>query len=131
MKKSTFSPVPSMADFILVHAYTLFNSAIYRFMNDLRKLFFPSGTEEQNSNLVILLMVVYILGRVHGIREERNHRTCHLDRIDGRGYYVTRMDFFAALFVDPLRVAVVAPPCMSYQQAAMKAAQLEAQQHQT
>lgn len=57
--------------------------------------------------------------------------TVHLFRIDGRGYYVTRMDFFAALFVDPLRVAVVAPPCMSYQQAAMKAAQLVAQQHQT
>ena len=49
--------------------------------------------------------------------------TVHLFRIDGRGYYVTRMDFFAAL--------VVAPPCMSYQQAAMKAAQLVAQQHQT
>lgn len=27
--------------------------------------------------------------------------TVHLFRIDGRGYYVTRMDFFAALFVDP------------------------------
>lgn len=56
--------------------------------------------------------------------------TVHLFRIDGRSYYVTRMDFFA-LFVDPLRVAVVAPPGMSYQQAAMKAAQLVAQQHQT
>ena len=74
MKKSTFSPVPSMADFILVNDYTLFNSAIYRFMNDLRKLFFPSGTEEQNSNLVFLLMDVYFLGRVQGIREERHNR---------------------------------------------------------
>lgn len=74
MKKSTFSPVPSMADFILVNDYTLFNSAIYRFMNDLRKLFFFSGTEEQNSNLVFLLMDVYFLGRVQGIREERHNR---------------------------------------------------------
>lgn len=74
MKKSTFSPVPSMADFILVNDYTLFNSAIYRFMNDLRKLFFPSGTEEQNSNLVFLLMDVYFLGRVQGIRKERHNR---------------------------------------------------------
>ena len=57
--------------------------------------------------------------------------TVHLFRIDGRGYYVTRMDFFAALFVDPLRVAVVAPPCMSYQQAAMKAAGFVARQHRT
>ena len=41
-----------MADFILVNDYTLFNSAIYRFMNDLGRLYFPSGTEEQNSNLI-------------------------------------------------------------------------------
>lgn len=74
MKKSTFSPVPSMADFILVNGYTLFNSAIYQFMNDLRKLFFSSGTEDQNSNLVLLLMDVYFLGRVQGIREERHNR---------------------------------------------------------
>ena len=57
--------------------------------------------------------------------------TVHLFRIDGRSYYVTRMDFFAALFVGPLRVTVIAPPGMSYQQAAMKAAQLVAQQDQT
>lgn len=51
MKKSTFSPVPSMADFILVNDYTLFNSAIYRFMNDLRKLFFPLELKNRTATL--------------------------------------------------------------------------------
>lgn len=41
--------------------------------------------------------------------------TVHLFRTDGHSYDVTRMDSFAALFVGPLRVAVVAPPGMSYQ----------------
>ena len=50
--------------------------------------------------------------------------TVHLFRIDGRSYYVTRMDFFAALSVDSRRVAVATPLGMSYQQAAMKAARL-------
>ena len=57
--------------------------------------------------------------------------TVHLFRINGRGYYVTRMDFFAALFVDPLQVAAVAPPGMSYQHAAIKAAHWAAQQPPT
>lgn len=75
MKKSTFSPVPSMADFILVNDYTLFNSAIYRFMNDLRKLFFSlwnRRTEQQPC--IPAVMDVYFLGRVQGIREERHNR---------------------------------------------------------
>lgn len=54
--------------------------------------------------------------------------TVHLFNIAGRRYYVTRSKAFPSLesvsFVSDQAISVFAPAGMSYQQAAMKAAQI-------
>ena len=61
------------------------------------------------------------------------NRPVHLFNINGRRYYVTRSKAFPSLegvsFVSNRAISVFAPAGMSYQQAAMKAAQMIAQQH--
>ena len=61
------------------------------------------------------------------------NRPVHLFNINGRRYYVTRSKAFPSLgsvsFVSEQAISVFAPAGMSYQQAAMKAAQIVAQQH--
>ena len=61
------------------------------------------------------------------------NRPVYLFNINGRRYYVTRSNTSPSLgslsFVSGRTISVFAPACMSYQQAAMKAAQMIAQQH--
>ena len=61
------------------------------------------------------------------------NRPVYLFDINGRRYYVTRSNASPSLgslsFVSGRTISVFAPACMSYQQAAMKAAQMIAQQH--
>lgn len=61
------------------------------------------------------------------------NRPVYLFNISGRRYYVTRSKVFPNLgsvsFVSDHAISVFAPANMSYQQAAMKAAQMIAQQH--
>lgn len=56
------------------------------------------------------------------------NRPVHLFNIAGRRYYVTRSKAFPSLesvsFVSDQAISVFAPAGMSYQQAAMKAAQI-------
>ena len=74
MRKRSAIPAPTMRDLIIVSDYTVFDEGVYKFMKELRKIFFKDGTEEENSNLVFLLMNVYFLGEVQGIRRERHDR---------------------------------------------------------
>ena len=61
------------------------------------------------------------------------NRPVYLFNINGRRYYVTRSKASPSLsglsFVSDQAISVFAPVGMSYQQAAMKAAQIIAQQH--
>lgn len=61
------------------------------------------------------------------------NRPVHLFNINGRRYYVTRSKASPSLgslsFVSDRAISVFAPAGTSYQQAAMKAAQMIAQQH--
>ncbi len=61
------------------------------------------------------------------------NRPVYLFNINGRRYYVTRSNASPSLsslsFVSDQAISVFAPVGMSYQQAAMKAAQIIAQQH--
>lgn len=74
MRKRSKIPGPTMGDFIIVSDYTIFDIDVYNFMKGLREVFFENGTKEQNSNLVHLLMNVYFLGEIQGVRRERHDR---------------------------------------------------------
>lgn len=74
MRMRSKIPAPTMGDFIIVNDYTVFDIDVYDFMKGLREIFFENGTKKQNSNIIHLLMNVYFLGEIQGIRRERHDR---------------------------------------------------------
>ena len=75
MSRPDYRTTPTLQDFFLVRKYTGCHSAVYCCLTELLELCHCYGeTAEDTNNLRFMVMNIYEMGRINGIREERQRR---------------------------------------------------------
>lgn len=72
--KPDYVPHLTIEDYLLAWEYGFCRSDVYCFLRDIMQREHLTGTRQQEENCAFLLMAIYNVGRMQGIREERWNR---------------------------------------------------------